>query len=99
MNNSIDKINEMLWANATIDAYKPLKNTDGWLKCPACNQHPRVWEYDFGRHAACQCGKKYTPSVVRVEGCGDVLLRTGSFLEFEEDELKNAWNDYINNNY
>lgn len=97
MNNSIDKINEMLWTNATIDAYKTLKNTDGWLKCPACNQHPRVWEYDFGRKAACQCGERYKPSGVSVEGAGDVFIRTGSFLEFKENELMDAWNQFINN--
>jgi len=84
------------WKTHVIDAYEPLENVEGWLKCPRCGEHPRVWSFDNGRHAKCCCSKLYDPAPVRAESIMSVYKRCdGDTYWYDDDELRKAWNEYI----
>lgn len=83
------------WRFATIDAYKPLENPEGWLRCPNCNEHPRTWVFDNGNHARCRCvyrferGGASAPSIIEaVQKCQ---------IPYDEYRtlLRKAWNAHV----
>jgi hypothetical protein len=80
-----------------IDSYKPLKNTEGWLKCKYCLEHPRVWQFNNGNFADCKCGEMYQGTIIRAESIMSWVTRhNGSGLWYNGDRmLRIVWNHYV----
>lgn len=86
---------EDLWSTCVIDAYEPVENEADWLSCPKCRVKPRVWEFDNGRYAKCLCRSKYESAPVSAESIMSVIKRTGGVYEYDRDDLRKAWNLYV----
>lgn len=81
-----------------IDAYKKPLNQDEWAYCPKCGLKPLVWVFDNGRFTGCGCGEsEYKHFSIHAESVCSVLKRTGGFSDYNDDELKDNWNNYCNN--
>ena len=91
-------IDEIRWEWATIDAYVPVPDNEDWKECPKCLKRPRVWIFDNGRYAKCQCGEKYDGARVSAEAIGQYVSRNnGSIVGYNDDELRLNWNTHILN--
>jgi len=82
------------WKMATIEAYKPLEDSEGWIACPKCKQLPRTWVFDNGNFAKCLCGGKYdggisAPCII------DWCHRDKKPYDEYKHLLRDAWNAYI----
>ena len=88
---------DLRWHMATIWAYKPVKDPDAWLECPACKTKPRVWLFDNGRYAKCLCDEKYKAARVSAVAINAVWRETGSTELYDRDELRRNWNAHVQN--
>jgi len=86
---------EARWHIATIDAFKPLKEETDWLACPQCHRKPRVWVFDNGNYARCQCGKKYENSAIEFESIGDYYRRKKTCEGYNQNGLREKWNEHV----
>lgn len=80
------------------DFYEPLESVKGWKKCKFCGEFPRIWIFDNGSYARCLCGypERYTAEhEARSESILSVLKRTGSVREYTRDNLRLAWNKWV----
>lgn len=82
------------WEAATIEAYKPIKDDEGWLECPKCRRKPRVWIFDNGNYAKCQCSKKYDPAI-EYQSIGDYFRQFKTCEGYSNVGLKNVWNEHV----
>lgn len=78
-----------------LDAYEKLEDTDGWLVCKVCGVHPRAWMFNNGSHATCLCFRMYDYHPARSESILSVYKRTGLTAEYNRDNLRLAWNKYV----
>ena len=97
MNEEAESLIEKLrWEWATIDAYKPPKDEQNWKACPKCQRKPRVWEFDNGSYARCQCKEKYTGADVSVQSICDYGRQNNwNFTNYDIDGLRKAWNSHV----
>jgi len=91
-----DQFEQARWQEATIPAYKPIKDGTEWMACPKCNRKPRVWIFDNGNYAKCQCSKKYDSSnLVSYQSIGDYYRKFKTTAEYDNDGLMKAWNSHV----
>lgn len=90
-----DKDVDILYSMRHIDAYERLVDPEGWSKCSTCGVHPRIWTFNNGSWATCLCFKKYDNHPVRTESVLSVYKRTGLTAEYSRDNLRLAWNKYV----
>lgn len=78
------------------DSYKEPDSKEEWLPCPKCKLTPKVWVFDNGEHSACGCWEsKYEHFDVQAdETIGQVVSRTGGFVEYDADAHRRKWNAY-----
>jgi hypothetical protein len=80
------------WEQACIDDYKPLENTEGWERCPNCQEFPRTWVFDNGNFAKCRCQYKYEGGVVAKSIIQAVYKESIPYDEYK-GLLRAAWNN------
>lgn len=90
------EIEQLRWEYSCISAYIPVPIDEDWLECPSCNRKPRVWVFDNGRYARCQCGYKYDPCKVSAQSIWECHnLNNGDVSGYDKDALRKAWNEYV----
>jgi hypothetical protein len=83
-----------------LDFYKTPSEWHRWQKCPVCKSRPKIWTFDNGRFASCQCGNNtYDRLNVRAESIMSHVRRTNSLIGYRQDALRKAWNRYITSGY
>lgn len=83
------------WEFATIADYEPLESTEGWLKCPNCNEHPRTWVFDNGNYARCRCAYKYDKGGAEALSIIEAMVKRGMTYDEYKSLLRDAWNAYV----
>jgi len=83
------------WEFATIHAYEPLENTEGWLKCPNCNEYPRTWVFDNGNYARCRCAYKYEKGGAEALSIVEAVLKRRMPYDEYKLLLRDAWNEHV----
>lgn len=86
---------DLAWEFATSSTFKPLESTEGWLKCPNCNNHPRTWEFDNGNYARCQCAYKYEKGGAKALSIIEAMLERQMPYDKYKLLLREAWNDHV----
>lgn len=89
---------KLMWRNATIDAYVDPPAGEAWSVCPDCLRRPRIWVFDNGRFAKCQCGwhlGPYLAAEVEAEDVVTFYLRNNTFAGYDCDLLRKLWNLHI----
>lgn len=89
-----EQIDEM-YSYRAISDYVKVENPDEWLTCKGCGVKPRVWRFNNGSHATCLCFEKYDAHPARSESVMSVFKRTGLTAEYKPDNLRLAWNRYV----
>jgi len=85
---------EARWALHVGNWYLTPEDGQNWSICPTCGQVPRVWVFNHGSQAKCCCFDLYSSGIIS-ESVMAVITRTGSAKEYSRDNLRIAWNDYI----
>ena len=77
--------------------WKIPQNPDEWLECPKCGNKPKIWIYDNGVHACCECHsfdqyeRRFEIKIESVLSC----LKRKAIQEYGGEEgLKEEWNKY-----
>lgn len=83
------------WEDATIPDYKPLKDATGWLKCPNCQEHPRIWVFDNGNYASCRCRHKYQSGGASALSINQAVRERGMSFDEYRSLLRIAWNEHV----
>lgn len=83
------------WEFAAISAFKPLESTEGWLKCPKCNEHPRVWVFDNGNYARCRCAYMYDSGGAEALSIIEAVLKRRMPYDEYVVLLRDAWNEHL----
>ena len=98
----MDSTEELLWTLKCPNFYVPIEKALGkhappehWDACPLCDQRPRLWVFDHGRHARCLCGEYYAGGLVNAVGLGTYYKTHGSLEGYPDDQLRVNWNAYI----
>jgi hypothetical protein len=72
---------------------------DNWDICPVCKNKPKVWTFDNGRYAKCDCYEEYTKldcngeEIVSAVSVGDWHRgNKGNFSDYPFYELRDNWN-------
>lgn len=82
-----------------IDDYVFPENLDEWRECPYCNAKPKIWIFDNGRFASCKChNSKYDSRTIQAESLNAYYSRTGSLKDFNNNELRDNWNKFCEEN-
>lgn len=90
---------EIKWNLAAGDFYLTVPDEEEWDRCPTCYKRPRIWIFDNGRYAKCQCDKLYKGARVSAECITDYVKRNnGSVVGYDYNELRKNWNKYIKTN-
>lgn len=94
------RLENLRWSNSCIDSYDPIDVVSDWwggefLECPKCDRKPRLWIFDNGKFAKCQCCEVYGQPMARSESITSVHMRTGNTAEYNLDDLRLAWNKYV----
>ena len=75
---------------------------DNWDKCPICENKPKVWVFDNGRYAKCDCYELYGKfdqngeKIVSAVSVGDWARKKRDFLKYPFTELRDNWNKRCN---
>lgn len=79
-----------------IDAFVDVDEEEHWMKCPACNQKPKIWTFNNGRMTACGCwNDRYDHFSVYAESVMSIFRRCGGNVsEYCSDSLRKNWNEY-----
>lgn len=89
---------ELRWEYSTISDYVPVKDTENWFECPECHVKPRVWRFDNGCFAKCQCSYKYEDiGKVSYTSIGEYYRSYKSHVGYDHDGLRKNWNMHCNN--
>jgi len=83
------------WEFRASPDYIPPSNPTNWKECPKCGHKPRVWIFDNGRSAKCQCCERYGPPMARAESVMCHYQRCGGTEGYDCDGLLNVWNKYV----
>ena len=83
------------WEMATISDYKPLEDCEGWLKCPHCNEYPRVWVFDNGNFARCRCNYKYDRGGAAATSFIEAVYKRRMAYDEYKNLLRDAWNKHV----
>lgn len=83
-----------------IDAYLPFEERmpeyarKGWVACTKCGHLPRLWLFNNGKSAACQCFQRYG-NHVRSESILSKVNRGAPLDDEYCDELRDNWNHWV----
>lgn len=91
---SDEQLDEM-YSYKAISDYRKIDDVSEWLKCSVCGVHPRVWIFNNGSHATCLCFEMYGEHPARSESILSVHKRTGLTSEYNRDNLRVAWNKFV----
>lgn len=71
-------------------------DSEEWLPCPKCGEHPKIWTFDNGKFTKCNCyNGEYNHFSIRAESICSYFSRMKTLKGFDESsDLKKFWNLY-----
>ena len=80
----------------TLEDSPYIGNVEDWLECPKCKTKPRVWIFDNGEFADCECSDTYDASPAKGISIWEYHKEhNGDISNFNHLPLMESWNNHI----